>query len=361
MPPTATATVTEVPTGPTPALPTHATVPVPKRAPPSPTRAKWVDDLERDGFVVIPNVVSEDVALEFQEEALRWLEKFPYGFKRDDRTTWDDAHMPYSQKGGMYNRYSVNHEAFVWKIRTQPGVIGAFAEIYGTDDLIVSFDGMNASLPINAQHGRVDIEPVPAWPHIDQNPRRIDRFELYQGIANMSPNGPDDGGLVVMRGSHLLHERHFAERGGFRPEGDFGPTENSYRFDAAEWEWFKKAGCETVKVCAGVGDLIIWDSRTVHWNASPTGSQIRFCSYVCFVPRAIATPAQLAQKWKVFEARKGTSAFPHLNSCPVDRDRAKFPDALPLRPDGSLDPCHTGRPFVDPEYTPALLRLVGRG
>jgi len=33
-----------------------------------------------------------------------------------------------------------------------------FQEIWGTDDLIVSFDGMNVSLPINPSSGRTDIE-----------------------------------------------------------------------------------------------------------------------------------------------------------------------------------------------------------
>lgn len=91
---------------------------------------------------------------------------------------------------------------------------------------------------------------------IDQNPRRIDRFELYQGIANMSPNGPDDGGLCVLKGSHLLHDAHFKAIGGFRPEADLGPKENSYRYPPQDFEWYKQNGAEVVKVCANEGDLI---------------------------------------------------------------------------------------------------------
>lgn len=64
----------------------------------------------------------------------------------------------------MYNRYAVNHEDFVWKIRTQPGIIKAFEQVWGTDDLIVSFDGLNVSLPINPETGRTDIEPTAPWP-----------------------------------------------------------------------------------------------------------------------------------------------------------------------------------------------------
>lgn len=40
----------------------------------------------------------------------------------------------------------------------------AFAEIWGTSDLIVSFDGMNVTLPVNEESGRVDITPNTPWP-----------------------------------------------------------------------------------------------------------------------------------------------------------------------------------------------------
>ena len=79
------------------------------------------------------------------------------------------------RRGGLYNRYAVNHESFVWKIRTlvlplpictsksltshrEPGIVRVFEQIWGTDDLIASFDGMNVSLPVNPETGRTDIE-----------------------------------------------------------------------------------------------------------------------------------------------------------------------------------------------------------
>lgn len=91
---------------------------------------------------------------------------------------------------------------------------------------------------------------------IDQNPRNVDRFELYQGIANLAPNGLDDGGLCVLKGSHLLHEQHFKDSGGFKPEGDAGEKENGYTLAEGENEWYKQHGCEAVKICGGKGDLI---------------------------------------------------------------------------------------------------------
>ena len=41
---------------------------------------------------------------------------------------------------------------------SEPGIIRAFEQIWGTEDLIGSFDGMNVSLPVNPTTGRKDIE-----------------------------------------------------------------------------------------------------------------------------------------------------------------------------------------------------------
>ena len=157
---------------------------------------------------------------------------------------------------------------------------------------------------------------------MDQNPRNHHRFELYQGIANLAPNGPQDGGLCVLRGSHLLHEEHFSATGGFRLEQDSGERENGYNFTHANADWFRAAGCDEVKVCAGEGDLILWDSRLVHWNASPVGAQVRFATYVCYCPRALMGEAGLARKLEVFRERKSTTHFP-VSSCRCSREKGE--------------------------------------
>lgn len=62
------------------------------------SKPQFLQDLERQGYVVVPNVVSQESCDTFKEEALKWLESFPYGFKRGDRTTWTDEHLPFGQK-----------------------------------------------------------------------------------------------------------------------------------------------------------------------------------------------------------------------------------------------------------------------
>lgn len=104
---------------------------------------------------------------------------------------------------------------------------------------------------------------------LDQNPRRIHLFELYQGIANLAPNGPDDGGLVVLKGSHKLNEEYFKACGGWKHEQDAGEDQNGYRMTQADTDWYRARGCEEVKVCAGPGDFI----RKCHTESDKRGTR----------------------------------------------------------------------------------------
>lgn len=60
--------------------------------------------------------------------------------------------------------------------------------------------------------------------------------------------------------------------------------EDFYMFDEEQQKWFAEKGCETVKVCVGPGDLILWDSRTVHYNVPPRGEIVRalLCKHCAF-------------------------------------------------------------------------------
>lgn len=90
----------------------------------------------------------------------------------------------------------MNHEQFAWDIRTEPGVVDAFAAIWGTDDLLVSFgkqvvagakdaakvrDGVNISLPMPESERDEQYQP---WAHVDQSPLRR-HLHCIQGIVNL--------------------------------------------------------------------------------------------------------------------------------------------------------------------------------
>lgn len=54
--------------------------------------------------------------------------------------------------------------------------------------------------------------------------------------------------------------------------------------------WFLDRGCEVVKVCADPGDLVLWDSRTVHYNCLPESEAVRSVLCTCWSITALSTP-----------------------------------------------------------------------
>ena len=61
------------------------------------------------------------------------------------------------------------------------------------------------------------------------------------------------------------------------------------------------------QICCPAGSLIIWDSRLIHWNQTPTGEITRIVAYICYQPRSAGTKEELETKVKIFERRQGTT------------------------------------------------------
>jgi hypothetical protein len=104
-------------------------------------------------------------------------------------------------------------------------------------------------------------------------------------------------------------------------------------------EWYAARGATKRKVCAKAGDLILWDSRVVHWNEDPTGSRTRLAAYVCYCPRRLVAEDVLSRRVQFFYARTGTNHKPFL--------------ALPGK--------DCSPRLAEPEETDTLLRLIGSG
>ncbi|KAK2737301.1 hypothetical protein FQN57_000385 [Myotisia sp. PD_48] len=327
-----------------------------------PSHGDWRDQLFRDGYTIVKGVISPERAQTYVDRMLAWLESFPYGFDRQRKSTWTAKHLPPNLKGGMYQGFAVQHEQFMWDARQEPNVISAFAKLWGTSDLLVSFDAMNLTLP-----GTSTTKQTAPWPHIDQNPSKPD-LECVQGILNLAPNGPKDGGLIVLQGSSILNEEFF--KGQQKAWGGL----DWYGFKSKDIKWFESRGCKWIKVCAEPGDLILWDSRTIHHNTLPERDALRAAMYLCYTPASFATQADLGRKAAFLSARIGTvrvslshsymeitligyipqSNWPHL--------------AVPIAPsfsNGSFStddhklPYERSRPIEEPEETDLLLQLAG--
>lgn len=304
----------------------------------------WRDDILRDGYVVLKGAIPRDRADAYGEEMMTYLEQFAggLGFDRSDPATVTESKMPVINEKGMCLGYGIAHETFTWNVRQEPGVIDAFEKIYDTKDLIVSFDGVNMTFP-----DRTDLKPNSPWPHQDQDPAKPG-FRCMQGLVNLLPNGPNDGGLIVCRGAHLLSEefhREFADE----PDRIWAWTKEWYGFTSKGMAWLEEKGCEWVKLNAEPGDLLLWDSRTPHYNLSPTGSSPRFCIYTCFMPVTEASNEDLVRKKHAFETLQSTTHWPN----------AMHVGGLPILRDGKPCPYNTGKPRKEPQLSQRGWQLTG--
>lgn len=260
--------------------------------------------LGRTGVVVVPDVLTKDKAAGYVARAHDWLEHFDIGYNRDDPSTWKLENLPHNNKGGLYGTTGICHSQLVWDIRQEKGVIDAFARIWGTDELLVSFgafslpyldlaprfgrlnlvcsrslaDGMNIGVPLNLDDEANKGLDAP-WAHTDQvrlayspcacssltclarppqSPLR-DQLATIQGIVNLAENGPLDGGLTVFRGSQQHFRELFETFDHLKPKGGWSNMD-WYAHPPEMLDWLKARGCHWEKICAPPGALILWDS-----------------------------------------------------------------------------------------------------
>jgi hypothetical protein len=214
--------------------------------------------------------------------------------------------------------------------------------LWGTDELLVSFDAVNITLP-----GRKDMKWKP-WPHVDQAPTRKG-LSCAQGIINLSEAGPLDGGLQLLQGSSELFDKFFQENPPKPKAADAPGQFDWFGFTLEDVKWFEDRGCKLIKIDAEPGDLIIWDSRTVHYASLPQSETIRTIIYATYTPARLATPEDIALKSQIFHNYEATTHWPHCNI---------FGQGKAMR-NGKICPGERDEPLEKPVLTDRLLKLAG--
>ncbi|PYH92643.1 hypothetical protein BO71DRAFT_451253 [Aspergillus ellipticus CBS 707.79] len=291
----------------------------------------------------VTSFIPQSRALEYQQRAFAWASSFSSAFNIDDPSTWTASNLPVQSKLITFDQYGVVHEKFMWDARLEPGVISAFAKIWETDELFVSFDSLNITFP-----NRQDKPPRAPWPHVDQSPFKRGLY-CVQGIINLSSAGPEAGSLMCLPGSHALYDEFFDEH----TDPATWETKDWRRFSEAEMGWWKAKGLSPMKVQAEPGDLILWDSRTLHWGGEPTSKSevIRTIIYASYSPARLASPEAIEDKKRVFGVYGATTHWAHDNIF-------SRPNTARL-PDGSVDPRNRERPAEMPDMTDQLKKLAG--
>eukprot|EP01112_Ceratiomyxa_fruticulosa_P010084 TRINITY_DN2655_c0_g4_i3.p1 TRINITY_DN2655_c0_g4~~TRINITY_DN2655_c0_g4_i3.p1 ORF type:complete len:318 (+),score=68.19 TRINITY_DN2655_c0_g4_i3:123-1076(+) len=254
----------------------------------------WVQHLKEHGWAIVRNVVSKERCEYFYGGMWDFMAKFKTGIDRNDPETWKDDKWPAALHGGLMHSHGVGHEQFAWDARDEDGVINIFKTLWDTEELLVSFDGINLSRPYS--------KPVTPWQHTDQSGYSVG-FACAQGILNLLDNGPNDGGLIVLDKSHLKHAEFFKTNPHRLNEIDWCRIRNE------ELDFYKD--CKEIKLCPNAGDFLVFDSRTIHYACAPSEGTYRAAMYICMLPASLATPRQIEAKREAFNRKMLTSHWPH--------------------------------------------------
>mmetsp|Transcript_27044 Transcript_27044/g.53241 ORF Transcript_27044/g.53241 Transcript_27044/m.53241 type:complete len:411 (+) Transcript_27044:66-1298(+) len=300
-------------------------------------RKESMEYLAEHGYVVIKGVATKDQVEQARENWWDFVDKEcqpkrqgVQPAKKGDPSSWGDVSWPGHPGNGIVSL--VNHSDLCWQTRLLPGVRQSFEAVWEDDDLLVSFDAGNVFRPWKREKAWMTNG---GWWHVDQNalrgPHRQGRV-CVQGLVTYYDATVETGGLTVIPKSHLHHDEVCAQAPAAKMKVDFVQLEPPHHAVMQE--------TDGILVCAKAGDLILWDSRTIHCNspalpqaveayeqATANLSQadqlavggkhddiIRLVSYVCMVPTSFSESSDYLQKRELaFLNRVPTSHWPVQN------------------------------------------------
>jgi len=252
--------------------------------------ASYLEDLEENGYCVIPNIVSDEEAkLLYERVWHEFIEKAWPNCRMNDRSNWKEA-FPQHNKVGIFAG-PAGQTQVMWDIRQDVRIVDIFAKIWNTHDLIVSMDGMSLMCPTEIREGT--FEP---WPHVDQESSLKSGNEsslksnpyTIQGQFLFEESSVGDGGFYCIPKSHLRFTE-FAPQIEAITASQKTITEGRLARNAFFETFFDKNSYERKHVTAPRGSLILWDSRTVHWNqhasSERSNPKVRMVGYICYLPK----------------------------------------------------------------------------
>ena len=291
--------------------------------------------LEREGYVVLKETLTKQQAGKTLNLLWDYLEELDTGIDRKDPKTWDDDRWPTAAHGGILPSYGIGHSKSQWYLRSIPNVKKAFAKIWGTEDLLTSFDGVSLWRPWNI-NPRWKTESGQTWFHIDQHPISRPGKQCVQGLVNLLPTSEEIGGNVMVPGSHKFFKnipQEYEERLAKLPLGV-----DHFRFPNDD----PKLSSQKPIMChMEVGDMLLWDSRTIHCSNSGTSLSkgtkelVRAASLICMMPKEKSNPEVIKKRReavkKVISTTNWSDKFRNADEFPVileanDRGKYKWPD-----------------------------------
>ena len=249
----------------------------------------WMRHLMTEGYVVLNEAITENEANEaiklFKEDYTRISPKWDW----NDSNTWIPSNAPMMWGKGASTYNGIGQSDTMWYLRMNSVARTAFSQIYGTDDLITSFDG--CSLFVS------DKQKSESWLHQDQH--RDNPLLSIQGVLNLLECSEYDAGFVCVPGSHI-----------------------SYIGQEAKKDWVlvpkdDEIGKDAVKLLTPARSMILFNSRLIHANSGmsknhPNKVHInRISAYITFAPKTRRNEETLEKRKRGYIQGETTSHWPN--------------------------------------------------
>ncbi|XP_052821374.1 uncharacterized protein LOC128246884 [Mya arenaria] len=245
------------------------------------------DDLQKKGYTVVSDVLTNDECDKTIDQYKQWLSQFT-----------DEGEWPFSANS-LIQRYNAGHMEPTWFARLKSKRV--FAQVWKTEKLLTSFDAIAIGRPPEESEEQFH-RPGQHWFHVDQSAIRSG-LHAYQGAVYLEAADEDDWTLHVMEGSHAHFENFFAnnERARIRSENN-----NYYSYLDEEVIEMRKNGCREKRVAVPKGGMVLWDSRLIHANASPIKGRKhpgrwRYCVFVSMTPAIWASKNDIKEKKDAYD------------------------------------------------------------
>jgi hypothetical protein len=266
--------------------------------------------LEKHGVAVLPGAVSEADCDAFVGAMGAWLRELIPGkaIDMDDEKTWANWRLLSPLHGGLIQHFGVGLHPACMELRTHPGVVAAFAALWGTDRLVGSKDGVYLGAPPERRGPRCHLQTEGnSWFHADQGSLRAG-FQCAQAYVDCVGSGELDGTLSVLEGSHASHAALLAHFGRHEPN-------DWVHISPEEKAWLEARGHRWRTIVAPKGAMVFWDSRCFHMGTLPrpgraAPQQWRVVLYVCYMPAERRTDKDYETSEKGMKELRCTTHWP---------------------------------------------------
>lgn len=263
------------------------------------------------GVAIIPGVINEKECESMISGTWDYVEHITQTWNspvnRNDKSSWRELFQLVPMHGMLMQHYNVGHVQSSWDLRQNPKIVKIYSDIWEVkpEELLVSFDGMSFSTPPEVSHRGWHRG---TWYHTDQSYTRKGLDSIQSWVTAFDVN-EGDGTLAVLEKSNLYHEE-FGKKFKITNKDDW------YKLSEEELKFYENKGCKPLRIICKKGDMIFWDSRTIHCGSEPMKGRktpnFRLVVYLCYTPRIRATKSELKKKQKAFDELRTTSHCPHI-------------------------------------------------